>query len=155
MKTLATVTALAMLATAPALAASDGSNASDATSEMSAADKMHDMSETIRARDILQSEVYTTNASVEEDWDLDAEVSDIDTEWTGIGEIEDLVLDAQGKLVGIVAEVGGLLDMGDKHVFLPVDDLKIVEADGTPYYVTRLTEEQLEEMPGIDEAFWN
>lgn len=111
-------------------------------------------SEQFRARDLTGNNVYTTNTYVEDDWDLDAEVTDIETAYSNIGEIEDLVLDADGKLIGIVAEVGGFLDIGDKHVMLPVEDLQVVSSAGEPYYVTRLTEEQLEELEGVDQGWW-
>jgi rRNA processing protein Gar1 len=111
-------------------------------------------SEQFRARDLTGNNVYTTNTYVEDDWDLDEEVTDIETAYSNIGEIEDLVLDADGKLIGIVAEVGGFLDIGDKHVMLPVEDLQVVSSAGEPYYVTRLTEEQLEELEGVDQGWW-
>lgn len=112
-----------------------------------------DPSQYIRASEITGNSLYTTNSYVENDWDLDAEVSDIDTAYTEIGSIEDIMLDAGGKVVGIVAEVGGFLDMGDKHVMMPLDDLRVVMSGDEAYFVTRFTEEQLEEREGVDQGW--
>jgi len=59
-------------------------------------------------------------------------------------------------VIGIVAEVGGFLDLGDKHVVLSVSDLSLVAVDDQTYaYVTRFNEEDLENLPDVDEGFWN
>ncbi|MBD3626375.1 MAG: PRC-barrel domain-containing protein, partial [Rhodobacteraceae bacterium] len=72
-----------------------------------------------------------------------------------IGEIEDVVLSHDGQLKGIVAEVGGFLDIADKHVMLEVKDMKLVPVDDVEYaIVTRMTEEELEQLPEVDEGFW-
>ena len=59
-------------------------------------------------------------------------------------------------MVGIVAEVGGFLDIGDKHVMISTPDVNLVAVDDQTYaYVTRLSEEELEALPGVDEGFWD
>jgi sporulation protein YlmC with PRC-barrel domain len=60
-----------------------------------------------------------------------------------LGEIEELVLGSNDRDdMLVVVSVGGLLDVGDKLVALPYDDLR-VSADGDTFYVDR-TEEQLQ-----------
>ncbi|MFN3210066.1 MAG: PRC-barrel domain-containing protein [Roseovarius sp.] len=113
--------------------------------------------ELIRSRDITGGAIYTTNEAHDEGsgWE-DAEYSEVGSEWNQIGEIEDLVLSKDGKMTGIVAEVGGFLDIGDKHVVISVDDAKLVPVDDAEYvFVTKYNEEELESMDGIDEGFWN
>jgi hypothetical protein len=125
---------------------------------------MMSMDGLIRTRDITGGPVYSVAAEYDEERWLDT----ADTEYYGganfgygtdydqIGEIEDIVLDRSGQMIGIVAEVGGFLDIGDKHVMVPVADLRLVPVDDATYtYVTRLSEEQLEELPAVDEAFFN
>ncbi len=117
---------------------------------------MGDMADLIRSRDITGGPVYTLN----QEWDdagwMGAEYGTVDTEWNQIGEIEDIVLNTSGELAGVVAEVGGFLDIGDKHVLLRVGDVKLVPVDDRSYsLVTRYSEEQLEEMEGVDEGWWN
>ncbi|SOE17583.1 PRC-barrel domain protein [Hoeflea halophila] len=119
--------------------------------------QMTDYSDLIRTRDITGGTIYTMNASYDEgSWGTDPYYTSADTEWNDIGEIEDVILNREGKMVGIVAEIGGFLDIGDKHVMLPVEDVKLVAVDDKSYsYVTRLSEEQLEELESVDEAWWN
>lgn len=108
----------------------------------------------IRSRDITGGEIYTTNTDMDDtSWDsMDASV--MDDGWNEIGEIEDLVLDQYGQMVGVVAEIGGFLDIGDKHVVISMDDVKLTAVDDRTYaLVVRQTEEQLEELPSVDESF--
>jgi len=110
----------------------------------------------IRSRDITGGNIYTTNAAMDETWDPTDTWESVENDWNQIGEIEDLVLSEDGKVTGIVAEVGGFLDLGDKHVMLSVQDLNLVAVDDQTYaYVTKYNEEDLEEMNGVDEGFWN
>lgn len=121
---------------------------------MSLADMRADL---IRSRDITGGEIYTLNeASDEMSWDANTEYTAVDAGWNEIGEIEDIILSADGQMVGIVAEVGGFLDIGDKHVMISVPDVNLVAVDDRSYaYVTRLSEEELEALPSVDEGFWD
>jgi hypothetical protein len=122
-----------------------------------------DMANMIRTRDITGGPIYSMGTNYDANtWDSGYDDGSWDAvDWNAdgfnqIGEIEDVVLDRQGQMVGLVAEVGGFLDIGDKHVVVPTDDLRLVPVDDRNYrYVTRLTEEQLEELPGVDEGFWD
>jgi hypothetical protein len=59
-------------------------------------------------------------------------------------------LTADGDFAGIVGEVGGFLDIGDKHVYIEIDNIKLVPIDDGSYaFVTRLNEEDLENLPWI------
>ena len=117
----------------------------------------------IRTRDITGGPVYTTNEAYDEGaWGGGGDTwgwsgySEVGADWNQIGEIEDVVLDRSGALVGVVAEVGGFLDIGDKHVMLRVGDVDLVPVDGQSYsLITRYSEEELEEMPGVDEGWWD
>lgn len=110
----------------------------------------------IRTRDITGGAIYTTNAANDEGWDPNAVYDAYGADWNQIGEIEDIILSRDGQMVGLVAEVGGFLDIGDKHVAIAVQDISLVAVDDESYaYVTRLNEEQLESLPGVDEGFWD
>lgn len=120
--------------------------------------------ELIRTRDITGGPIYSISPEYAEDsWMGDDYETTYGYDTVGygrdrdqIGEIEDIILDRSGQMVGIVAEVGGFLDIGDKHVMLRVDDVRLVPVDDTTYsFVTRMSEEQLEEMPGVNEGWWN
>lgn len=123
----------------------------------------HDWTQLIRSRDITAGPVYTTNEAYDEgSWGGDGDETwgwsgydEVGADWNEIGEIEDIVLDRSGQLVGVVAEVGGFLGIGDKHVMLRVGDVDLVPVDDQSYsLITRYSEEELEEMPGVDEAWW-
>ena len=47
-----------------------------------------------------------------------------------IGDVEDLVVSSDGKLISLIAEVGGFWDIGDTHVSVPWDKVTI-RKDGT------------------------
>ena len=122
-----------------------------------------DMDGLIRTRDITGGPMYSIATQYDEATWMDAsndpytyESYGYGTDYRQIGEIEDIVLDQSGQMIGIVAEVGGFLDIGDKHVMVPVEDLRLTPVDDQTYsYVTRLSEEQLEELPSVDESFVN
>ena len=58
-------------------------------------------------------------------WSADAV---LDTRVTGthgteIGEVENLLIDGTGQIVALIAEVGGLWEIGDTHVAIPWDEV--------------------------------
>ncbi len=42
-----------------------------------------------------------------------------------IGELEDLVIGTDGKIVAAIVEIGGFLDIGDTHIAVPWDEVEI------------------------------
>ncbi len=52
-----------------------------------------------------------------------------------IGDVENVMFDADGKAVSIIAEIGGIWDIGDTHVNIPWNDLEFT-ADGVRVPVT-------------------
>jgi hypothetical protein len=163
MKLLTTSTAALLLAAPMAFAQSDSGEMTttgqtdDMGTEMADADITDwNNANLIRTRDITGGNVYTTNEADDEGWDPEYMYDTVGADWNQIGEIEDIVLNQSGQVIGIVAEVGGFLDIGDKHVVIEVNDLNLVAVDDATYaYVTRLNEEDLEAMQDVDEAFWN
>ena len=147
MKTLATLAIGAMLAT-PVLAEQHTSQ-----DGMSSQDMSQMQGQLIRSRDLTGSPIYTTNEAQDEGWDPDYTYDAVGGDWNEIGEIEDIVLDQSGQMVGIVAEVGGFLDIADKHVVISLDDVNLVAGDDYAM-LTRMNEEDLESMESVDEGFW-
>merc|ERR1711974_46020 len=113
--------------------------------------------ELIRTRDITGGNVYTlAEADAEAEWDADQSYDMVEDGWETVGEIEDIVLDKTGQMKGIVAEIGGFLDIGDKHVMLPVEDVRLVPVDNESYaVVTQASQEELRDLEEVDEGFWN
>lgn len=78
------------------------------------------------------------------------ELDDMDIYSAGgdkIGEVEDVLMDAEGKIVALTAEVGGFLGIGEKEVILQLDQ---VQRQGDRLTVN-MTEEQLEQLPEWDD----
>ncbi|WP_185983491.1 PRC-barrel domain-containing protein [Aureimonas mangrovi] len=68
-----------------------------------------------------------------------------------IGEVEDIVLAADGTVAAIVIEVGGFLGIGEKDVLVDWNAVEIVtEGDDVRVMAPTLTREMLEEAEGVD-----
>lgn len=125
--------------------------ATAAAAEMITTDK------TMRAADMIDADLYTAAVVEGYKWDAEIEFSNIAPEWDRIGEVEDIVLNADGQMIGVVAEVGGILDIGDKHVMIAMDEFNMFNTndDGDLVFVTGLTAEQLKERKSLEEHFWH
>jgi sporulation protein YlmC with PRC-barrel domain len=64
-----------------------------------------------------------------------------------IGEINELVIDRDGKVAHVVVGVGGFLGVGEKNVALPMNEVKRGEKDR---FVVSHTKDQLKEMARYD-----
>ena len=105
---------------------------------------------------MLFRSVYTLETYDENEW-LETEYYDtIGTEWDQIGNITDVALSADGQMTGIIVETGGFLDIGDNHVLVRLDDVRLVNTGGTESYsyVTRMTEEELQNLPEVGANWW-
>ncbi|WP_324765460.1 PRC-barrel domain-containing protein (plasmid) [Sinorhizobium meliloti] len=71
-------------------------------------------------------QIYSTGWSAEALFDTPVYGASSDR----IGDVEDLVVGSDGKLISLVAEVGGFWDIGDTHVSVPWDKVTI-RKDGT------------------------
>ncbi len=151
-----TATAIALTLVGTSALAQDQNSRDTMSSEMTSAELANMQGDLIRTRDITGGTIYTTNEADNEGWDATTQYDAVGANWNEIGEIEDVILSRDGKMIGIVGEVGGFLDVGDKHVAIAVNDVSLVAVDDQEIaYVTRLNEEDLEDLPGVDEGFWN
>lgn len=64
-----------------------------------------------------------------------------------IGEISEILVDADGKPAGYLVEMGGFLGMGDNDVAIPLEALEW----SSNRYVSKMTEEQLKNLQPWDE----
>jgi sporulation protein YlmC with PRC-barrel domain len=69
-----------------------------------------------------------------------------------IGEVNDLVLDAEGNIESIVIGVGGFLGIGEKSVAVEYSEVDWAERDGDRWLVIAATKEQLEQQAAFDPA---
>jgi sporulation protein YlmC with PRC-barrel domain len=71
-----------------------------------------------------------------------------DNQENKIGEVNDILLDADGKIAAVIVGVGGFLGVGEKDVAVPFNALKVTEKDNDRYLVMNTTKEALESAPG-------
>lgn len=110
----------------------------------------------ILADDISDGDIYSDMSDVP--WTDDTTFEVVAKEWESIGEIEDVVLDRDGQMVGVVADVGGFLGIGNKHVLLPMEEVRIIPlSDGDDDYalVVKATEESLKAMPEVEKGLFD
>lgn len=106
----------------------------------------------VRLSSISGAAIYTLSAEVEADWTGSVQYVEIAEDWERIGSVEDVVLSADGRIMGVVAEVGGFLGIGDKMVMLPVDEMRLVRVDETAFaVVTPFTSDDLAEMAEFED----
>jgi sporulation protein YlmC with PRC-barrel domain len=67
-----------------------------------------------------------------------------------IGDVNDIVLDKDGKTEAVIVGVGGFLGIAERNVAVPFDKLTWSEANGDRWLVYAATKEQLETMPEFD-----
>ncbi len=80
----------------------------------------------------------------------------VEAEWVAIGEIEEVLLDRQGQMVAVLASIGGFLDIGDRDVILPLENVRFSASETNEYaFVTNLTEDELAALPEVDEDIWD
>ncbi|HTV69463.1 MAG TPA: PRC-barrel domain-containing protein [Rhizobiaceae bacterium] len=69
-----------------------------------------------------------------------------------IGDVNDIVLAADGKVESLVVGVGGFLGIGEKNVAVEYATIDWAEQDGDRWIVVDASKEQLEALPDFDRA---
>lgn len=68
-----------------------------------------------------------------------------------IGDVNDLIVDASGKVTGVVVGVGGFLGVGEKSVALPYADVSMGTDDkGKPRLTVDVSKEALQKAPAFE-----
>ena len=68
-----------------------------------------------------------------------------------VGEINDLIMDKEGGVVGVIVGVGGFLGIGEKDVIVPLSKVTAAKADNNTVKLTiASTREELEAAPAFD-----
>ncbi len=148
---IATVFASALTAAAPAIAEQHLGDRRTYSGIVSSETSQN----TLRAEGMIGGEIYSMAEGYDEsEWSETEFYSKVDPGWEEIGEVEDLIISRNGKVAGLVAEVGGWLDIGDKAVFIDMKDIRIVGDNlGEVAFVTHLRQGQLESRQEIDQAW--
>jgi hypothetical protein len=94
-----------------------------------------------------------TDASI---WDETDGFDGVQAEWISIGSVEEVMLDKEGKMVAVMASIGGFLDIGDRDVILPLENVRFSADDNDDYaFVTNLSEAELEALEEVDDDLWD
>jgi len=83
-------------------------------------------------------------------------------QWNNVGNIDDVIMTADGEIRGIIIDVGGFLGIGARTVMVDIDELAFVpdHTNGTGWFadtaddfsiVVAMSEEELESLPEWDE----
>ena len=67
-----------------------------------------------------------------------------------VGDVNDLLVDKDGKIGAAIVGVGGFLGAGEKNVAVPFNALKLTEKNGKRYLVMDTTKEALNSAPGYN-----
>jgi sporulation protein YlmC with PRC-barrel domain len=67
-----------------------------------------------------------------------------------IGDVNDLVIEKDGKVKSIVIGVGGFLGLGEKSVEMAYDKIEWAEREGDRWIVVAGTKEELDALPAFD-----
>jgi hypothetical protein len=66
-----------------------------------------------------------------------------------IGDVSDLLMQKDGKVVAAVIGVGGLLGVGEKDVVIPFGSMRMTNKDNKTYLVLDTTKDALKAAPGF------
>lgn len=92
--------------------------------------------------------------NVEAEMDTSAFVPDgIEIEWDDIGEVNDIIVTADGKVSAVILGVGGFLGIGERDVAIAMGAITVVteEGDGSDrFLVVKTSKEQLEQVQEFD-----
>jgi sporulation protein YlmC with PRC-barrel domain len=66
-----------------------------------------------------------------------------------IGDVDDLLLDKEGRVTAVIIGVGGFLGMGEKDVAVPFNSVRASEKNNKWYLVLNTTKDALKQAPGF------
>ena len=101
------------------------------------------------ASDLIGMRVY----NVEDDVDASAPVmADAETEWDDIGEINDIIVTAEGNVSAVILGIGGFLGIGERDVSVPMSAITVLteQDNGDRFLVVKTSKEELENSPAFD-----
>ena len=100
---------------------------------------------------LLDRRIWTTNQPSSSAWS-DPMLAERPAEWSDIAKVGDIVIDADGNVMGYVADIGGFLGIGAKQVLLGKDALHFVRIGDDAFFATNFTREELEALPDFDRS---
>jgi sporulation protein YlmC with PRC-barrel domain len=66
-----------------------------------------------------------------------------------IGDVDDVLIDKEGRITAMIIGVGGFLGMGEKNVAVPFSSVRASEKNNKGYLVLNTNKEALKTAPGF------
>ncbi len=148
-----------LMSTAPVYAAShttEGEDAAGTDMETTSETSMDStpLTETmLSASTVEDAEVYSLGDAYDANlWESNEPFGPITADWADIGDVEDLIINASGQVLGVTVDIGGFLGMGENTVLIPLEDVRLVQNpdDSAIYVVTRMSRSALEEAEEVE-----
>lgn len=102
------------------------------------------------ASNFIGMRVYTSETDYGDEMMVPANTA---TEWDDIGEINDLVISADGDIQAVVVGVGGFLGLGEKDVAMDMSKIRVMTEDDDPnerFLVVNASQQMLEDAPAFE-----
>ena len=101
------------------------------------------------ASDLIGMRIYATEQDLA---DGDTVAAGAATEWSDIGEINDLIVGDDGMVEAVLVDIGGFLGIGEKTVAFDMDALKVRMEEGTSdrFLVVNASSQMLDEAAGFE-----
>lgn len=93
--------------------------------------------------------IYTTNQPSSTEW-TDVTGDAVPGEWTEIASVSDIVMNAEGDVVGYIADIGGFLGLGTHTVLLDDGVINMSTFGDDTVLATNYSQEELEALPEFD-----
>ncbi|WP_138934436.1 PRC-barrel domain-containing protein [Roseovarius arcticus] len=110
--------------------------------------------------EMQQGDFYASNLigmriyNAENRMEADATIADGgEAEWDDIGEINDIIVTADGNVSAVILGVGGFLGLGERDVAVAMSDIQIVREEGDSndrFLVVSTSKEALEQLPAFE-----
>lgn len=102
------------------------------------------------ASDLIGMRIYSS----EQEMDVNTPIVDgAEQEWDDIGEINDIIMSADGNVTAVILGVGGFLGIGERDVTVSMDQIKVLREEGDSddrFLVVNATKEMLENAPAYE-----
>jgi len=96
------------------------------------------------ASDIIRESIYATQR------DVPQTVTEVPDEWEDVGTVDDLIINKDFEVKGVLVDVGGFLGIAAHRVALDIDAIHFVRSENDDedfYMVVEKTREELENAP--------
>ena len=101
------------------------------------------------ASDLIGMRIY--NVDIEFDAS-EPMLADAEKEWDDIGEINDIIVTADGNVSAVILGIGGFIGIGERDVSVPMSSIMVLREadDGDRFLVVKTSKEALEAAPEFE-----